>query len=559
MHIPDGFIDGPTSLGAGVVAATGVGVCLRRCNATLDDRQVPLIGLTASFVFAAQMLNFPVAAGTSGHLLGGVLAAVLVGPWAAPSPWRWCWSSRGCCSPTACSPPWSQRREHGPRGALAGYAIFAASEPSSRDTRRGGGVGRCGRRPRFHARRWPSSPSTRRWQRGREPRSWDGVDDRRAPPHRYRRRADHGDDGVGGARDPARPGGRSARPVAARRGHGRSIGGGIVSADARRRRPAWLIGGFAVVVTVMVFVLAPNASSSPDGLEKVAADTGVDAEVRDHASPTGRWPTTPCRAWTTPPSARASPARSGWWSRWSSPSRSGGSSPVAGLGRRSTRRDRRRPRRERCRCRQVACGASDRGDVRVRGCGRRDTARPVLGVRRAGCDPGGRRGRAPIPARTWWARLALELPFVALALAMPFVGQQPFVHLGGVRLSEAGLWGLDDRGQGHPRGGRLRGARGHGAERALIAGLERLRLPRLVTGTMAFMVRYGDVLADEHRRMRIARLARGDDPRWLWQAGTTARTLGALFVRSDERANACTSRWCRAGRGDDAPASARPR
>lgn len=82
MHIPDGFIDGPTSLGAGVVAATGVGVCLRRCNATLDERQVPLIGLTASFVFAAQMLNFPVAAGTSGHLLGGVLAAVLVGPWA---------------------------------------------------------------------------------------------------------------------------------------------------------------------------------------------------------------------------------------------------------------------------------------------------------------------------------------------------------------------------------------------------------------------------------------------------------------------------------------------
>ncbi|MCB0999949.1 MAG: PDGLE domain-containing protein [Acidimicrobiales bacterium] len=56
-----------------------------------------------------------------------------------------------------------------------------------------------------------------------------------------------------------------------------------MSADARRRRPAWLIGGFAVVVTVMVFVLAPNASSSPDGLEKVAADTGVDAEVRDHA------------------------------------------------------------------------------------------------------------------------------------------------------------------------------------------------------------------------------------------------------------------------------------
>lgn len=82
VHIPDGFIDAPTSLGAAAVAATGVGLCVRRCNATLDERQVPMIGLTASFVFAGQMLNFPVAAGTSGHLLGGVLAAVLVGPWA---------------------------------------------------------------------------------------------------------------------------------------------------------------------------------------------------------------------------------------------------------------------------------------------------------------------------------------------------------------------------------------------------------------------------------------------------------------------------------------------
>ena len=82
MHIPDGFIDAPTSLGAGAVAAAGVGVCIRRCDATLDERQIPMVGLTASFVFAAQMLNFPVAAGTSGHLLGGVLAAALVGPWA---------------------------------------------------------------------------------------------------------------------------------------------------------------------------------------------------------------------------------------------------------------------------------------------------------------------------------------------------------------------------------------------------------------------------------------------------------------------------------------------
>lgn len=82
VHIPDGFIDGPTSLGAGAVAAAGVAVCLRRAGGALDERQVPVVGLTSAFVFAAQMINFPVASGTSGHLLGGVLAAVLVGPWA---------------------------------------------------------------------------------------------------------------------------------------------------------------------------------------------------------------------------------------------------------------------------------------------------------------------------------------------------------------------------------------------------------------------------------------------------------------------------------------------
>lgn len=85
MHAPDGFIDGPTSLAMGVVAAGGVGVCLRRAGQELEEAQVPLAGLTAAFVFAVQMLNFPVASGTSGHLLGGVLAAVLVGPWTGAS------------------------------------------------------------------------------------------------------------------------------------------------------------------------------------------------------------------------------------------------------------------------------------------------------------------------------------------------------------------------------------------------------------------------------------------------------------------------------------------
>jgi cobalt/nickel transport system permease protein len=80
MHIPDGFIDGTTSAGAVAVAAGGLGASLRRAGEVLDERRVPLAGLVAAFVFAVQMVNFPVVSGTSGHLLGGALAAVLVGP-----------------------------------------------------------------------------------------------------------------------------------------------------------------------------------------------------------------------------------------------------------------------------------------------------------------------------------------------------------------------------------------------------------------------------------------------------------------------------------------------
>lgn len=83
MHVPDGFLDGPTSLGTAAIAATGIGVALWRSRSSLDDRSAPMAGMAAVFVFAAQMLNFPVGAGTSGHLLGGALAAVLVGPWTA--------------------------------------------------------------------------------------------------------------------------------------------------------------------------------------------------------------------------------------------------------------------------------------------------------------------------------------------------------------------------------------------------------------------------------------------------------------------------------------------
>ncbi|WP_151774440.1 energy-coupling factor ABC transporter permease [Streptomyces abyssomicinicus] len=96
MHVPDGFLDAPTSVATGVIAAGAVALSLRGARRELAgsaaagptagaagpgaERTAPLAGLTAAFIFAVQMLNFPVAAGTSGHLLGGALAAILVGP-----------------------------------------------------------------------------------------------------------------------------------------------------------------------------------------------------------------------------------------------------------------------------------------------------------------------------------------------------------------------------------------------------------------------------------------------------------------------------------------------
>lgn len=83
MHIPDGFLNAATLASTGAVSATGVGIAVRQVNRKLKEKQVPLMGVLAAFIFAAQMLNFPVAGGTSGHVLGAALAAILLGPWAA--------------------------------------------------------------------------------------------------------------------------------------------------------------------------------------------------------------------------------------------------------------------------------------------------------------------------------------------------------------------------------------------------------------------------------------------------------------------------------------------
>src|SRR5512139_2421539 len=82
LHIPDGFLSLAVSIACWAIAAITLSLAISRSNKSLGERQIPLMGIMAAFIFAAQMINFPVAGGTSGHLLGGTLAAITLGPWA---------------------------------------------------------------------------------------------------------------------------------------------------------------------------------------------------------------------------------------------------------------------------------------------------------------------------------------------------------------------------------------------------------------------------------------------------------------------------------------------
>ncbi|GAA0927190.1 cobalt ECF transporter T component CbiQ [Pseudonocardia zijingensis] len=137
----------------------------------------------------------------------------------------------------------------------------------------------------------------------------------------------------------------------------------------------------------------------------------------------------------------------------------------------------------------------------------------------------------------WMARRALiEAPFVVLAVLLPFTGGAPHVEWLGLTLSEPGLLGAWNI--------LVKGSLGVLTSltlaattplRDLLVGLQRLHAPALVVTIATLMLRYVDVIVGEARRMRLARISRGHDPRFLWQAGATARGVGSLFIRSYER------------------------
>ena len=143
---------------------------------------------------------------------------------------------------------------------------------------------------------------------------------------------------------------------------------------------------------------------------------------------------------------------------------------------------------------------------------------------------------ARVPAGFLLKRLLIEVPFVAFAVLMPFVAEGERIDALGLSLSVGGLWGAWNV--------LAKGTLGVAASvllasttelRELLLGLQRLKLPPLLVQIASFMVRYGDVIADEMRRMRIARESRGFEAKGVRHWGVLAKSAGALFIRSYER------------------------
>ncbi|TDD85000.1 cobalt ECF transporter T component CbiQ [Actinomadura darangshiensis] len=143
---------------------------------------------------------------------------------------------------------------------------------------------------------------------------------------------------------------------------------------------------------------------------------------------------------------------------------------------------------------------------------------------------------ARVPFGTVARRIVIEVPFVAFAFLMPFVANGEKITVLGLRLSESGLWGAWNI--------LAKGTLGVVASillaattepRLLLLGIERLKMPQLITQIATFMLRYGDVVTAELGRMRVARASRGFEARDIRATGVLAKSVGALFLRSYER------------------------
>lgn len=274
LHAPDGFFSVPVSVAFWIVTAAVLGIAVRQANRTLDERAIPTLGVLAAFIFAAQMVNFQVAGGTSGHLLGGVLAAVLLGPWAGSIVMACVIAVQALVfQDGGLVVMGANIFNMGIIGTLGGYALYRAIA----------GLGRG----------W-------RWQLvAAGVAAWFAVEAAAIVTSFQLALSDtsplnvalpamagvHALIGLGEAAitvaalafiASVRPDLLQARERAIATGQAAPAGG---IRAALRSGPTWLAAGI-VVSALVVVILAPFASSHPDGLERVAIDKGFEAVAK---------------------------------------------------------------------------------------------------------------------------------------------------------------------------------------------------------------------------------------------------------------------------------------
>lgn len=532
MHVPDGFLSPGTCAATAGVAVTGVWVALRRAAHELEDRTAPLVGLVAVFVFATQMVNFPVGAGTSGHLLGGTLAAVLVGPWTAT-----------LCLTVVLLVQALLFADGGVTalgtnvllmalvGVWVGYAVARlalALLPARRAS-----VGAAAALGAFVSVPTAAAAFSVLFAVGGQ-----------APvPARMVLTAMVGVHLVIGLGEAGITALLVASVLATRPDLVRLARLGSAAATGglpTRGHRAFVLTGLGLAALV-AGLLSPFASALPDGLEYVSARLGFAGEASAA--------TTPLQGYAVPGvlDERASTGLAGVL---------GALVVLAAAVAVVAAARSARARAER----QGASVGHGRGHghtlyfhahspvhttpAHAKILGLLAFLLAVIGT------PSGAwaayrllavlvitaMASSAVPLRYLARRMAVEAPFAVFALALPFVAAGPRTEVLGAAVSAAGLVAA----------GSLLAKITLGtaaslvlatttSARDLVAGLRRLRLPEGLVAIVAFMVRYVDVVGDQVRRMSMAQASRGFAPRSVRSWPVLAHASGALFVRSYER------------------------
>jgi cobalt/nickel transport system permease protein len=250
LHIPDGFLSLTVSILSWIITIILVGIAVKQSQKSLNEKQIPLMGIMAAFIFAAQMINFPVAGGTSGHMLGGALAAIVLGPWAGILVMTSVVSLQGLLfQDGGLLVMGANILNMGIIPALIGYGLFRIGAGRNKSLRRG----------LVAAAAWISViaaallTSTQLWLSGTSPTrivfpAMLGI---------------HALIGIG-----------EALITVAAFSFVSQVRPDILSGreDTRHSGKGWMIAGG--LISALVVLLAPLASAFPDGLERVAEDLG---------------------------------------------------------------------------------------------------------------------------------------------------------------------------------------------------------------------------------------------------------------------------------------------